>query len=64
MLMGFPLDFLSTEHIQNALASFRRVLTWEYDPTNLTRILVKARVTNLEDARRHIAFFKIDGFQG
>jgi hypothetical protein len=41
-----------------------RVLTWEDDPANLARILVKARVTNLEDVPRHIVFSETDGFQG
>jgi hypothetical protein len=26
MLLGLPLDFWSTEHVQNAIASFGRVL--------------------------------------
>jgi hypothetical protein len=64
MLLGFPLDFWTTDHIQHAIASFGRVLTWEDDSSNLTRLLVKARVRNLEDVPRHIVFTETEGFVG
>jgi hypothetical protein len=46
MLMDFPVDLWSSEHVHNAIASFGKVITWENDPSHLARILVKARVTN------------------
>jgi hypothetical protein len=64
MLLGVPLDFWSTEHIQSAILSFGRVLHWEEDHINLARILVKARVTNLEDVPRHIVLSEVEGFLG
>jgi hypothetical protein len=64
MLMGFPLDLWSSEHVHNAIASFGKVITWENDPSHLARILVKARVTNLEDVPRHIVLSESEGFQG
>jgi hypothetical protein len=47
MLLGFPADFWAIEHIQSILAPFGRVLHSEEDHSNLARILVKARVTDL-----------------
>jgi hypothetical protein len=64
MLLGFPLDFWSTEHVQSAIDSFGRVLHWEEDHSNLARMLVKARVTDLVDIPRHIVFSESEGFRG
>jgi hypothetical protein len=49
MLFGFPLDYWNHESIQSAIASFARVLLWENDRGFLTRLLIKARVTYLQD---------------
>jgi hypothetical protein len=57
MMMSFPLDFWASDHIQNDIAAFGKLLTWEDDPSNLTRLLVKARVTDLEDVPKFIVFF-------
>jgi hypothetical protein len=64
MLLWFLLDFWTTDHIQNAIASFEQVLTWDDDSSNLARLLVKARVTNLEDVLRHLVFSETEGFIG
>jgi hypothetical protein len=64
MLLGFPLDFWATYHIHNVIASFGKVLTWEDDPSNLSRLLVKARVTDLEDIPKNSVFFETNGFLG
>jgi hypothetical protein len=64
MLLGVPLDFWATAHIQCAIASFGRVLYWEEDHSNLARVLVKARVTNLEEVPRHIVLSEAEGFLG
>jgi hypothetical protein len=40
------------------------VLTWDDGSSNLTRLLVKARVTNLEDVPRHLVFSETEGFIG
>jgi hypothetical protein len=47
MLLGFPLDNWNNEDIQNVIASFCRVILWENDKHHLTRLMVRARVTNL-----------------
>jgi hypothetical protein len=49
MLMGFPLDHWNLECIHNAIGSFGKVLLWENDKSNLARLLMKARVTDLQD---------------
>jgi hypothetical protein len=62
--MVFPLDFWSIEDVQSAIASFGRVLHWEEDHSNLTRMLVKAQVTDLVEIPRHIIFSESEGFRG
>jgi hypothetical protein len=64
MLLGVPLNFWTTEHIQRVIASFGRVLHWEDDHSNLARVLVKARVTNLEEVPGHIILSEAEGFLG
>jgi hypothetical protein len=48
MLMSFPLDHWNHECIQSAIISFGRMLLWENYRAHLARLLVKARVTELE----------------
>jgi hypothetical protein len=64
MLMGFPLDHWNHECIQSAVSSFGRVLLWENDRRNLARLLVRARVTDLQDVPHFIILTESKGFQG
>jgi hypothetical protein len=64
ILLGFPLDFWTHEHIQNAIGSFNRVLMWDPDLANATRLLVRARVTSLQEVPQFIVFSVAEGFQG
>jgi hypothetical protein len=64
MLLGFPLDFWATKHIQSAVTTFGRVLHWEDDHSNLTQILVKARVSDLEAVPRFIVLSEVECFLG
>jgi hypothetical protein len=64
LLLGFPLDFWTHEHIQNAIGSFGRVLMWDPDPSNVTRLLVRVRVTSLQEVPQFIVFSVAEGFQG
>lgn len=48
MLMGLPPDFWEDEFIDSAVGSFARIISWEGDPECLTRLLIRARVTDLE----------------
>jgi hypothetical protein len=52
------------EHVQSTIASFGRVLHWEEDHANLARMLVKARVTDLESVPRFIVLSEAEGFLG
>jgi hypothetical protein len=63
MLLGFPLDHLNLDTIQNAIASFGRVILWENDKRYLARLLVKSRVTNLHEVPHFIVISKSEGFQ-
>jgi hypothetical protein len=64
LVLGFPLDFWTHEHIKNAVGSFGRVLMWDPDPSNVTRFLVRARVTSLQEVPQFIIFSVAEGFQG
>jgi hypothetical protein len=64
MLMGFPLDYWDNETIQNSIASFGRMLLWENDRSHLTRLLVKARVSDLHDVPHFILLTEGEGFMG
>jgi hypothetical protein len=64
MLLGFPLDFWTHEHIQNAIGSFGKVLMWDPDLANATRLLVRARVTSLQEVPQFIVFSVAEGFEG
>lgn len=44
MLLGYNLDFCETQDIEKTIAEFGKLLVWEEDPTNLARIIVKARL--------------------
>jgi hypothetical protein len=63
-LLGFPLDYWNHECIQNAIAPFGKVLLWENDKEHLARLMVKARVTNLQDVPHYIVFSDTQGFYG
>jgi hypothetical protein len=63
MLFGFPVDYWSNDCIQSAIASFGRVLLSENDRRKLARLLVKARVTDLNDVPHFIVLTEADGLQ-
>jgi hypothetical protein len=64
MLLGFPLDYWNHKSIQSAIGVFGRVLLWENDRNHLARLLVRARVTDLQDVPHFIVFSNIEGFNG
>jgi hypothetical protein len=63
MLMDFPLDFWNHESIQNAVASFGKVILWENVRSFLTRLLVRARVIELVDVPHFIVLIDTQGSQ-
>ncbi|CAN6220778.1 unnamed protein product [Urochloa humidicola] len=62
MLLGFPIDYWEQEHIANAICSFGRVLSWESSRRKLTRVIVRARVTDLEKVPQWLIISEGEGF--
>jgi hypothetical protein len=54
MLLGFPLDYWNHESIHNVIGVFGLVLLWENEKNHLARLLVRARVTDLQDVPHFI----------
>jgi hypothetical protein len=63
MLLVFPLDHWNNESIQNANASFGCLMMWENDRRHLTRLMVKARVTDLQDIPHILLLIEAEDFQ-
>jgi hypothetical protein len=64
MLLGFPLDYRSSEYLQAAIGSFGRLLLWEEDKHNVYRTMLRVRVTSREEVPQFIVFSEADGFIG
>ena len=54
MLAGFLFDYCEEEYIDNALAPFGRMLTWDKNPDHKNRLMVRARVVDLESVPHFI----------
>jgi hypothetical protein len=54
MLSGFPLDHWNHASIQSTIGSFGCVILWENDLDYRARLLVRARVTELEEVIHYI----------
>jgi hypothetical protein len=63
MMLGFPLDHWNNESIQNAIASFGHLMMWKNDRRHLTRLMVKTRVTDLQDIPHFVLLTKSEDFQ-
>lgn len=48
LLLGFPNDYRLERHIQSALGNFAKLLLWEESDRHMNRLLVRARVTDLQ----------------
>jgi hypothetical protein len=59
-----PLDFWNIDNIQTVLAPFVRMLMWENDRDHLTRLMVRARVTDLWDVPQFLVVTEAEGFLG
>jgi hypothetical protein len=64
MLLGFPLDYWNNDSIQNAPSSFGRMIMWENDRDLLARLMVRARVTDLQEVPYFLVLTEAEGFQG
>jgi hypothetical protein len=63
-VLGFPLDYHSSDYLQAAIGSFGRLILWEEDRHNVTRTLLRVRVTSLEEVTQFIVFSEAEGFLG
>lgn len=54
LLLGFPSDYWSERHIQQAVGTFVRVLLYEADSTFLARPLARARVKDVQKVPQFI----------
>lgn len=54
MLLEFPADYWEHSHIQNALSSFGKLLHWRNDRSRLARLILKARVLDLQSVPQFI----------
>jgi hypothetical protein len=59
MLLGFPLDYRSSEYLQAAIGSFGRLILWEEDRSNISRTLLRVRVTSLDEVPQFIVFWRL-----
>jgi hypothetical protein len=64
MLLGFPLDYRSSDYLQATIGSFGRLILCEEDRHNITRTLLRVRVTSLEEVPQFIVFSEAEGFLG
>lgn len=64
ILIGFPLDYWSRQHIETAISTFGKLEDWEQDMDNLARVLIKAKVIDLPSVPKWLIISEGDGMQG
>jgi len=64
MLLGFPVDYWEQEFLDSAICTFGKVISWEKDMSKLARLIVKARVLDLESVPQFIILSNAEAFQG
>jgi hypothetical protein len=64
MLLGTNIDFWSDVHMNKILGDHGHIIAWEEDPNHIARVLVKARVVNLEEIPWFIVSTEGPGFNG
>jgi hypothetical protein len=64
MLLGTNIDFWSDVHMNKLLGDHGHIIAWEEDPNHIARVLVKARVVNLEEIPWFIVSTEGPGFNG
>ena len=64
MLMGLPEDYWEQEFIEIMLGSCARVISWDNDPDHLARLIVMARVVDLESIPHFSVFADGIGYEG
>lgn len=56
LLLGFPSDYWSERHIQHAVGGFARVLVFEADERYKTRLLVRAKVKDVQKVPQFLVY--------
>jgi hypothetical protein len=64
MLLGTNIDFWSDVQMNKILGDHGHIIAWEEDPNHIARVLVKARVVNLEEIPWFIVSTEGSGFNG
>ena len=62
MLLGYLNDYWEQEYVDTVIGPFRKAISWDGNDAHLTRIIVKARVTNLESVPHFIVFSDTKGY--
>lgn len=62
--MGLPEDYWEQEYIDSVLGPFARAVRWENDPDHLARLIVRARVVDLESIPHFSVFSDSPNFDG
>jgi len=56
MMLGFPEDYKSERHIQNAVGAFGRLMLWEESEGYPGKIMARVRVTNVQAVPHFIVY--------
>lgn len=64
LLLGFPNDYWSERHVQHAIGNFARVLLLEADERFKARLLVRARVKDVQKVPQFIVYEDPDTIDG
>jgi len=64
LLLGFPPKYRQDDFVVTSVSGFGRVISWVDDERYLTRILVRARVIDLESIPQFLVLTEGEGFHG
>ena len=64
MLLGYLNDYWEQEYVDTVIGPFRKAISWDGNDAHLTRIIIKARVANLESVPHFIVFSDTEGYAG
>lgn len=63
MLMGFPPDYQEEQFYQDAIYFFGKFLHLQEEGRRLTRVIIRARVIDLQSVPHFIVFPESEGFE-
>ncbi|XBH56170.1 hypothetical protein VPH35_078074 [Triticum aestivum] len=63
LLTGVPFDFRNTEDLATAVSKFGRLISWDKEDDNMGRIVLKARVMNVEIIAKSMRWSEGDEFE-